>query len=263
MAAYDAQNPTLLSSGVEEKPTVPAKLKKENEDLSSRSISQPKMEIDRTSLNPAAGSRRLYVGNFAYTTTERDLTSLFRRYSIESITMPQDRVTNRPAGYAFIEISTAQEAECAIDEFSNKRFGDRRLTVQFAMPDPAQASSTSSNKLRSALVSNNYVQSRQVISSGRPIDQPVSSMVVNSTPASSDTHRPDPAWDEFYANQEGVMELRAIKGNFRHDFFLFLQKARDLARQTHPLCSRPIRGYLADKLTWKHFCEYSTCLSSH
>lgn len=60
---------------------------------------------------------------------------------------------------------------------------------------------------------------------------------------------------EVYVNQEKEMERRAIRGGFRSEMFLYLQKARDQSRQGHLNCSRYVRGYLSDKKTWEHFCE--------
>lgn len=68
---------------------------------------------------------------------------------------------------------------------------------------------------------------------------------------------------EAYMNQEKEMERRAIRAGFRAEMFMYLQKARDQARQGHSRCSRYVRGYLSDRKTWEHFCKIRlTCLFS-
>lgn len=49
------------------------------------------------------------------------------------------------------------------------------------------------------------------------------------------------------------MEAMAVRVGRRHEFFVFLQRARDQARHDHPDCSSEIRHYFADKMTWAAF----------
>ena len=47
--------------------------------------------------------------------------------------------TNRPVGYAFVDLATAQEAQAAIAELSGKEILDRKVSVQVARkPEPAE-----------------------------------------------------------------------------------------------------------------------------
>lgn len=48
--------------------------------------------------------------------------------------------TNRPVGYAFVDVATAQEAQAAIAELSGKEILERKVSVQLARkPEPAEA----------------------------------------------------------------------------------------------------------------------------
>lgn len=48
--------------------------------------------------------------------------------------------TNRPVGYAFVDLATAHEATAAIEELSGKEILQRKVSVQLARkPEPAEA----------------------------------------------------------------------------------------------------------------------------
>ncbi|CCU81975.1 RNP domain protein [Blumeria hordei DH14] len=80
----------------------------------------------------AVEGRRLYIGNLAYATTEGELQELFKGYLIESTSIPKNPRTDRPVGYAFVDLSTQAEAERAIAELSGKEILDRKVSVQLA-----------------------------------------------------------------------------------------------------------------------------------
>ncbi|APA08803.1 hypothetical protein SS1G_02594 [Sclerotinia sclerotiorum 1980 UF-70] len=83
-------------------------------------------------LASAAEGRRLYIGNLAYATTEGELQAFFKGYLIESTSIPKNPRTDRPVGYAFVDLSTPTEAERAISELSGKDILDRKVSVQLA-----------------------------------------------------------------------------------------------------------------------------------
>jgi len=84
--------------------------------------------------------RRLYIGNLAYATTEEELKQFFKDYTIETTSIPVNPRTNRPVGYAFVDIATASEAAAAIEALSGKEILSRKVSVQLARkPEPAEA----------------------------------------------------------------------------------------------------------------------------
>ncbi|KAJ5134679.1 ATPase of 26S proteasome regulatory subunit 4 [Penicillium atrosanguineum] len=84
--------------------------------------------------------RRLYIGNLAYATTEEELKEFFKSYTIESTSIPVNPRTNRPVGYAFVDLATAHEASAAIEGLSGKEILSRKVSVQLARkPEPAEA----------------------------------------------------------------------------------------------------------------------------
>lgn len=83
-------------------------------------------------LASAAEGRRLYIGNLAYATTEGELKEFFKGYLVESVSIPKNPRTDRPVGYAFVDLSTPTEAERAIAELSGKEILERKVSVQLA-----------------------------------------------------------------------------------------------------------------------------------
>jgi RNA recognition motif-containing protein len=85
-------------------------------------------------------SRKLYVGNFPYETGETELQELFSRAgTVESVRVMRDMATGRARGFAFVEMSTDEEAQKAITELNEYQLGGRGLTVNEARPKPAHA----------------------------------------------------------------------------------------------------------------------------
>ena len=80
-------------------------------------------------------SRKLYVGNLPYEIGEGELQELFARAgSVESVTVMRDQMTGRARGFAFVEMSSDEEAQQAIRELNATQVGGRSLTVNEARP---------------------------------------------------------------------------------------------------------------------------------
>jgi RNA recognition motif-containing protein len=80
-------------------------------------------------------SKKLYVGNLAFQTTSNDLQQLFAQAgTVESASVIEDRDTGRSKGFAFVEMSTEEEAASAIDQFNGKELAGRMLKVNEARP---------------------------------------------------------------------------------------------------------------------------------
>jgi cold-inducible RNA-binding protein len=80
-------------------------------------------------------ARKLYVGNFPYTTNEQDLQDLFATAgNVDSVNVMRDMATGRARGFAFVEMATDEEAQQAISMLNDRDFGGRNLTVNEARP---------------------------------------------------------------------------------------------------------------------------------
>ncbi len=79
-------------------------------------------------------SKRIYVGNLSYQTTENDLSALFEQVGqVESVNIITDRDTGRSKGFGFVEMSD-EDAEKAIAQLNGTEVNGRSLTVNEARP---------------------------------------------------------------------------------------------------------------------------------
>jgi cold-inducible RNA-binding protein len=80
-------------------------------------------------------STKLYVGNLSFDTTTQDLEQMFGESgTVTSTNIIEDRETGRSRGFAFVEMSSAEEAKAAIAALDGKEVGGRSLKVNEAKP---------------------------------------------------------------------------------------------------------------------------------
>jgi RNA recognition motif-containing protein len=80
-------------------------------------------------------SNKLFVGNLSFNVTENDLQDAFAAHgTVVETNLMMDRTTGRPRGFGFITMSTAEEAQKAIDGLNGKAMDGRNLTVNVAKP---------------------------------------------------------------------------------------------------------------------------------
>ena len=78
---------------------------------------------------------KLYVGNLPYSATEEELSTLFGQAgTVTSVAIIKDRETGRSKGFAFIEMSSSEEAQKAINLLTGHMLGGRDLRVSIARP---------------------------------------------------------------------------------------------------------------------------------
>jgi cold-inducible RNA-binding protein len=78
---------------------------------------------------------KLYVGNLSFDTTENDLQDLFSAAgSVREAVLIQDKMTGKSRGFAFVTMSSDDEAQAAISQFHGKDYQGRSLTVNEARP---------------------------------------------------------------------------------------------------------------------------------
>ena len=82
---------------------------------------------------------KLYVGNLSFQITEQDLNELFSQHGkVTDCSLIMDRETNRPRGFGFVTMSTAEEGQRAIDALNGHNHDGRDLTVNEARPMEAR-----------------------------------------------------------------------------------------------------------------------------
>ena len=80
-------------------------------------------------------STQLYVGSLDFKATESDLRTAFGACgTVTEVTLVKDRDTSRPRGFAFITMSSPEEAQKAIDALNGTELGGRALNVNNARP---------------------------------------------------------------------------------------------------------------------------------
>jgi cold-inducible RNA-binding protein len=80
-------------------------------------------------------AKKLYVGGLSYDTTQDSLKSHFGQAgTVESAVVIMDKVTGQSKGFGFVEMSTDEEAQKAIEMFDGKDFEGRALKVNEARP---------------------------------------------------------------------------------------------------------------------------------
>jgi len=78
-------------------------------------------------------SKKIYVGNLPFTSTESDLKEVFARHgAVDSVNIITDRETGRPRGFAFVEMEEASAAADAIRALDGSDLGGRNIKVNEA-----------------------------------------------------------------------------------------------------------------------------------
>lgn len=79
-------------------------------------------------------SKRIYVGNLSFQTTENDISDLFGQIGeVESANLITDRDTGRSKGFGFVEMGN-EDADKAIAQLNGTELNGRSITVNEARP---------------------------------------------------------------------------------------------------------------------------------
>lgn len=79
--------------------------------------------------------KKLYVGNLSYDVTSSALEQLFASHgTVDSATVIEDRMTGRSKGFGFVEMSSGDEAQAAINALDGQQLDGRPLKVNEAKP---------------------------------------------------------------------------------------------------------------------------------
>ncbi len=82
-------------------------------------------------------SKKIYVGNMNYATTEDEIRDLFAQYGeVESVALIEDRYTGQSKGFGFVEMADGDAATAAISALDQTELGGRRLRVNEAIEKP-------------------------------------------------------------------------------------------------------------------------------
>ncbi|MBS7311581.1 MAG: RNA-binding protein [Treponema sp.] len=78
-------------------------------------------------------SKKIYVGNLSYSTTEETLRNQFSQFGeVETVTIIMDKITNRSKGFGFVEMTDDDAARDAISTLNQKDIDGRKVRVNEA-----------------------------------------------------------------------------------------------------------------------------------
>ncbi len=77
----------------------------------------------------------IYVGNLSYDVTREDLEQVFGEYGeVSRISLPTDRETGRPRGFAFVDMKAETAEDKAIEALDGAEWMGRDMRVNKARP---------------------------------------------------------------------------------------------------------------------------------
>jgi RNA recognition motif-containing protein len=80
----------------------------------------------------------IFVGNLSYDVSQDQLHNAFSAYgAVEKVNIITDRDSGQPRGFAFVEMSDAQQASDAINALNGAELNGRAMNVNEARPRPA------------------------------------------------------------------------------------------------------------------------------
>ena len=78
-------------------------------------------------------NNRIFVSNFPFNTSERELEEIFSQHgTVSRIHLCKDKTTGAPRGFGFVTMAHQQDAETAIDRLNGVIVGGRPIGVQEA-----------------------------------------------------------------------------------------------------------------------------------
>ncbi|MBM4440016.1 MAG: RNA-binding protein [Candidatus Rokubacteria bacterium] len=82
-------------------------------------------------------AQKLFIGGLPFSTSTEELRELFSQVEgVESVAVVTDRDTGQSRGFGFVEMSTTEAANQAVQKFNNYALGGRTLKVELANSKP-------------------------------------------------------------------------------------------------------------------------------
>lgn len=79
--------------------------------------------------------KKIYVGNLSFSVDSDQLADVFAEFgTVESANVITDRETGRSKGFGFVEMSTDNEAQTAIEKLNGQEFSGRAMNISEAKP---------------------------------------------------------------------------------------------------------------------------------
>uniref|UniRef100_A0A0C9SA73 Small ribosomal subunit protein cS22 n=1 Tax=Wollemia nobilis TaxID=56998 RepID=A0A0C9SA73_9CONI len=124
VSASEYESEGQVGKGEEEEDNAEGQAEQENESV------EGSYEQDYPSAIPAG--TKLFVGNIPFDIDSEGLARIFEEAGIvEMVEVIYNRNTGRSRGFAFVTMSTVEEAEAAIQRFNGSQIGERTVRVNF------------------------------------------------------------------------------------------------------------------------------------
>ncbi len=79
----------------------------------------------------------IHIGNLSHDTTEDDLREVFEAFGqVTSVNIIKDKYSGESRGFGFVEMSSKDEAQAALDGLSGKELKEKTIIVSEARPRP-------------------------------------------------------------------------------------------------------------------------------
>ncbi|KAG6551244.1 hypothetical protein Mapa_007170 [Marchantia paleacea] len=147
-----------------------------------------------------AASTKLYVGNLPWSIHSKELAEIFQEVgNVELVEVIYDRDTQKSRGFAFVTMSTVDEAQKAIDALEGSELDGRVIRVSFPQPREARSNDRADRRERSA------PRERRADFSPRSNDSETKLFVGNLSWGVDDA-----ALDELFREHGTVQEARVV-----------------------------------------------------
>jgi RNA recognition motif-containing protein len=81
-------------------------------------------------------NKKVFVGSLSFSTTNQGLADYFAQAgTVTSANIIVDRMNGKSKGFGFVEFSSAEEAQAAVDKFNNTELDGRNIFVDIARPN--------------------------------------------------------------------------------------------------------------------------------
>lgn len=79
---------------------------------------------------------RLFIGNIPFKVTEDEIKTFFADYEVNTVSIIRDKTTQKPRGFAFVELRNDDDAADAIADLNGRELGGREARVSPATERP-------------------------------------------------------------------------------------------------------------------------------
>lgn len=93
--------------------------------------------------------KKLHIGNLAYSVTDDMLKNVFEKIgTVDSVSVVRDKISGRSKGFGFVEMSSDNSANDAIEKLNKQEFEGRMMFVSESRPREEGSGPSGGNRRR-------------------------------------------------------------------------------------------------------------------